>query len=399
MQKNTTIYVFFVVMIFIFSCNKRKETPSGGDEAKPGVVSGIVKNYHDDKPAANVTVVDINDPSITATTDVEGKFTINLNLSRAKNLFLIAKGIKYQSSDTVERNISPGGSINDMVIKIIGKPLVICSSISSPIVVPGNCWVSFTIANAGPAGSKLNFTLADTGALGGFLESSTMSPGPLLSGQSTTVNVRIYPRLLAGITQMDLALTVNTPGAGNFVSTPVSVKVRFVENAAIELLGTWAGTWSGNTFGPNNAGEAKPVQSVGGNWSINLQSVNIAEGTASGTLTWTGNDYYWHYDLDNNTGRIINVVAMPFAANRAIGFNSTNTALQYSSSNCTYRITIDIGKNAVNAEQFYGPWFSADIDLTKNQLQSAGTGFVTHPYNPANGSTWTSNGSVTGKKN
>jgi hypothetical protein len=130
---------------------------------------------------------------------------------------------------------------------------------------------------------------------------------------------------------------------------------------------------------------------------LGLQAVDCAHNTASGTLTWTGKDAFWTYEILPNGS----TVATPhdFIPNRIIRFDSSNTTLisPAPGADPQFHLTIEGFKNAPNpSDAFYGPWFSVDLFPNPGIAASAGNGFSTHPYNPANFDTAISSGSVNG---
>ena len=284
------------------------------------------------------------------------------------------------------------------------KPKVAISPASVKIYLPDNCPVEFTITNTGPEGSILDYLVADDGALGGFLDVENVS-GALPSGVSATIRVSVKPAFTTGLHSAvgsTFVLSVHTPKASNFIKTPVSVPIRDVGNVEQALLGGWAGSWSGTSFGPNAPGQAGPTAPVGGNWILNVQTVDIVNSTASGSLTWTGKDIYWtSTTLPDGT-----FVATPhdFIPNRTIEFGPSNATLTYSGfGNCNqghrFHLTIDGAAGAPNpSDKFYGPWFSVQLNADLWTATTTGTGFHTRPYNPANFATVLNSGNVTGAK-
>lgn len=284
------------------------------------------------------------------------------------------------------------------------KPVVTISPLSVKIYLPDNCPVEFTITNSGPKGSILDYLVADNGALGGFLNVENFN-GALPSGASATIRVSVKPAFVAGVPSLigsTFVLSVLTPEASNFTKTPVSVPIRDVGNVEQELLGSWAGSWSGTSFGPHAPGQPQPTAPIGGNWVLNVQTVDLVNRTASGSLTWTGKDIYWtSTTLTDGT-----FVATPhdFLPNRTIEFGASNTTLTYSGfGNCDqghrYHLTLDGAAGAPNpSDKFYGPWFSVELNADIGTATTTGNGFLTHPYNPANFATGLNSGNVTGAK-
>lgn len=166
---------------------------------------------------------------------------------------------------------------------------------------------------------------------------------------------------------------------------------------AAALVRIWTGAWTGNSFGRNNPGQPQPTAPVGGNWILDIQAVDSANKTASGTLTWTGKDAFWTYEILPNGL----TVATPhdFNPNRIIKFDSSNTTLVLPGPGTgpQFHLTIEGFKNAPNpSDAFYGPMFNVDLFPNTGIAVSAGVGFTAHPYNKANFDTALSSGTVSG---
>lgn len=163
------------------------------------------------------------------------------------------------------------------------------------------------------------------------------------------------------------------------------------------LVRIWAGTWTGSSFGRNNPGQPQPTAPVAGSWILDLQAVDSAHNTASGTLTWTGKDAFWTYEILPNGLTV--PTAHDFIPNRTIRFDSSNTTLTSPApgGGPQFHLTIEGFKNAPNpSDAFYGPWFSVDLFPNTGIAVSAGNGFSAHPYNKANFDTAISSGTVSG---
>lgn len=163
------------------------------------------------------------------------------------------------------------------------------------------------------------------------------------------------------------------------------------------LVRIWTGTWSGSSFGRNNPGQPQPTAPVAGNWILDLQAVDSAHNTASGTLTWTGKDAFWTYEILPNGLTV--PTAHDFIPNRSIKFDSSNTTLITPAPGAgpQFHLTIEGFKNAPNpSDAFYGPWFSVDLFPNTGIAVSAGNGFSAHPYNKTNFDTAVSVGTVSG---
>jgi len=170
-----------------------------------------------------------------------------------------------------------------------------------------------------------------------------------------------------------------------------------VQDPAQNLVRTWSGTWSGNSFGRNSPGQPQPTSPVAGTWILNLEAVDTVHNTASGTLTWNGRDAFWTYEILLNGNTL--ATAHDFIPNRTIQFNSSNTILMGPAAGAgpQFHLTIDGSAHAPNpSDAFYGPWFSVDLFPDLGEAKSAGVGFSAHPYNPANFDTAISSGTVVG---
>lgn len=205
--------------------------------------------------------------------------------------------------------------------------------------------------------------------------------------------------LLAFFVLLNLTLAkANGPAADNGHSD-VEKALKQVDPAA-DLVGIWAGTWTGSSFGRNNPGQPQPTAPVAGSWILNLQAVDLVNNTASGTLTWTGKDAFWTYEILPNGLTV--PTAHDFIPNRIIKFDSSNTTLISPAPGAgpQFHLTIDGFKNAPNpSDEFYGPWFSVDLFPNTGLVVSAGNGFSAHPYNKENFDTAVSTGTVSGSTN
>lgn len=202
--------------------------------------------------------------------------------------------------------------------------------------------------------------------------------------------------LLASSVLLNLSpATANGPAALNAHSdTENNLKQNDPAEALVRI---WTGTWTGSSFGRNNPGQPQPTAPVAGNWILDLQAVDSAHNTASGTLTWTGKDAFWTYEI------LLNGLTVPtahdFIPNRTIKFDSSNTTLisPAPGGGPQFHLTIEGFKNAPNpSDAFYGPRFSIDLFPNTGIAVSAGNGFSAHPYNKANFDTAVSSGTVSG---
>lgn len=188
------------------------------------------------------------------------------------------------------------------------------------ILLPYNCSVSFVIVNEGPVGTVLNYSIDDIGALGGFLD-YTNGVGSLKSGEYATIEVSVDPNFtktgLGGLGEgfgSTLVLTINTPGASNFIKNIVSVHVLDFANEVQKLIGTWKGTWSGLSYGP------KKTTPINGTWTLNLLTIDWLNGTVTATLAWSGNDAWWDSYLNDVEAN--NSMPHSFNVNRSFVFSN-----------------------------------------------------------------------------
>ena len=204
--------------------------------------------------------------------------------------------------------------------------------------------------------------------------------------QFRTLKAVTFLLLTSSILLNAIPATANGPAAVTAQNDPAQA-----------LVGVWTGVWSGSSFGRNNPGQPQPTAPVSGVWILDLQAVDSAHNTASGTLTWTGKDAFWTYEiLPNGT-----TVPTPhdFIPDRIIRFDSSNTTLISPAPGAgpQFHLTIEGFKNKPNpSDSFYGPWFSVDLFPNTGVAASAGVGFSAHPYNSQNFDTAISSGSVNG---
>jgi hypothetical protein len=128
-----------------------------------------------------------------------------------------------------------------------------------------------------------------------------------------------------------------------------------------------------------------------------LQTIDLANNTAAGTLTWNGKDAYWTYtSLPNGS---VSATPHDFIPDRTIRFDSTNTTLisPTPGTGSQYHLTIEGFARASNpSDAFYGPWFNVDLYGDTGTAVTMGVGFTSHPYNPTNFDTALSSGTVSG---
>jgi hypothetical protein len=272
--------------------------------------------------------------------------------------------------------------------------------IYSPIYVyvPNNCWRSFGITNTGRSGSKLDYSVLDNGALGGFLDLTNAS-GRLDSGQVAIVSVRILPQFANTSGSSDYVLDIYTPGASNATHNYITIYRRNINEQINSMIGTWSGAWSGNSFGVNNPGQPYFTSPVSGNWSLNVQSVNLNSLDVSGTLSWTGTDAYWNYTTDGN-GLITSATPQPFNATHSQVLTNAKIKIPVQGSGCDlFQFTMN--QFTSTGYGVYGPKLTIDMNLFTNQVSASGSSWVAWPYAPMQTSVLSynqSNGGLTGKK-
>jgi hypothetical protein len=276
------------------------------------------------------------------------------------------------------------------------KPKVDIRPLRDTLYVPDNCPRTFVITNTGPPGSTLDYRVVDSN---GWIE--VVNPlGSLPSGSNVTISTRIHPHLLGNLDLLptETFVVLETPDASNYISIPIGFSVRNVNVIGQALLGDWSGTWSGTSQGRDNPGQTTPTTPVDGTWVLNLQSVDITNHTASGTLTWNGTDAYWTYAV-NGDGTVTST-PHPFIPNRTFAFNSMNTRLDSSGfGNCAnghrFHLTIT---GPLPPTDPYGPWFSVELNIDSGAATTTGNAFNANPYNSSNGDVALSHGNVIGSK-
>jgi PKD repeat protein len=325
----------------------------------------------------------------TKTYNVGGTFTITLT----------ATGVGGTAATSKQVVIIPQaiGVLSISTIRFLMRPKT--PGFGASWVLPPSCSQTFTLSNIGPAGSKLDYYI--TASQTPFVTFSN-GTGSLQAGQSTVINVDLDKSSSiytggSGYPQQNMFLYIHTPGAKD---TLLSEEIWF-EDITPTFIGTWSGTWSGNSYGRFNANQPAPTSPVNGTWVLNLQTVDLTNNTASGSLTWRGLDKYWVYTYNN--GNITSATPQPFTPDRTIQFNSLNTTLFYECSGpgcpCIYRLKINGAYNAPNpSDAFYGPRIDINLNISSKTVSSTGVGFSNSPYNPVNFDTGLSTGTVTGSK-
>jgi hypothetical protein len=280
-----------------------------------------------------------------------------------------------------------------------------------PICLPDDNAVSFVIGNAGASQTTLDYTVADDGSLGGFLN-ITNATGSLPGGSTQSITVTVKPEFVGtqpSLVGDSLVVNVYTPKAKNYVKVPVGVDIVGYSAMAQKLVGTWSGSWSGTSTGRNVAGSGQATAAVSGSWVLDVQSVSVSDsasgqniGTATGTLSWTGQDAYFTYTTDGS-GNITGATAHTFVPDRTISFGASNTTVNVLAAGwcgaAHFNLGIDGFAGAANpSDAFYGPRFSPDLFGLTNQAVAYGAGWSAHPYDPATMDTGVSSGGATGMR-
>jgi hypothetical protein len=285
-------------------------------------------------------------------------------------------------------------------------PAVLISQTPLTIYLPNNCPQSFIIKNIGAPGSILNYTVADDGALGGFLTVNSKG-GSIGAGESAVIGISIMGRFVnSSPTLIGATLVVNvyTPDATNYKKIPVPVYVKNIDDISLYLIGTWTGTWAGQSYfnAPNNQ-QSVPIN---GTWTLNIATVDTIKKTVTGSLNWTGTDAAWTPNFDPQ-GNIISgtpgLILIDTTINLSHAFNTFNFnvstgANQNVCSQSGINLTIDpVDYSLIGKPPGYGPKFVATFDINSNIVSSLpGDGFISHPF-PNYGKAL-STGAITGKK-
>jgi hypothetical protein len=244
-------------------------------------------------------------------------------------------------------------------------------------------------------GSTLNYLAVDSND---ELEIQNTS-GSLESGNSATVSVRVQPRWVGNpaFVTSHTYFTVLTPDALNFTQLPLGLAIKDNAEIALGLLGTWNGTWSGTSRGRDFPGVTTPTAPVSGTWILKIDSVDIVNHSASGTLTWKGTDAFWTYTVDGPPA-----TSHPFTPDRTIPFGSGNTQLNnmtFMGCNQGHHFQLIInGGNLPFPHDGYGPTIIIDMFVDSGTVPGGPTSFNANPYNPQNGDVALSHGQLTGTK-
>jgi PKD repeat protein len=263
-----------------------------------------------------------------------------------------------------------------------------------PIYLPNNCENGFAICNVGAPGSILNYVIGD---VAGYYNVSNKS-GSLKAEEVIFIHVTSKFSQSLGTSSLEIV-----SNASNGKSFFVSFARKSIVEEAKNILGTWRGTWSGKSYGAANPTEPLPDTAVGGTWALEVMSFDTTDSSATGTLTWNGNDAYWKYQIDG-FGKITKATPVDFPTNFSIVLDKKNFKfiLPAPGGPChVYRLLIN---NQIKSSAYgkYGPLFSLDVDLVTNAGVTNGSAmYIAWPYAPTfinNLSSNQSNGTVSGKK-
>ncbi len=256
------------------------------------------------------------------------------------------------------------------------------------LLLPDNCPQQFTIANLGPPASTLNYQVINEDFVNGFVYVN--GSNGITGGGSIPVTFSMDPQfttgpfggpsLSLGSTQI---LSIITPQASNATKSIVSVDIRSPADLA---RGTWGGTWSGVGFGASPPGNPQLTTPVNGNWSLQVDSVDLATGVIGGSLTWSGTDAVWSND---------GLTPSPLAVNRVITFTPANTLVRATGFGCGL-ITIEFNRNFTNPPSDYGPNGFLTLDIPRRSIDMSSL-FHSNPLWPG-GQTGLSSGNLTGNK-
>ncbi|MDB6027342.1 MAG: hypothetical protein JWM68_3565, partial [Verrucomicrobiales bacterium] len=290
----------------------------------------------------------------------------------------IISDVVQENNETVQLQLSnPSGTAilgtlsNATLIIVEPKPKIALST--SHVRLTQYCTATeVTVYNVGEPGSVLFFGIdQDVNS-----DSLMVSPqfGTLQWNQSMTLTVtNIFPDFPG-----TYLASIHDPRAA---PTNAVLSVEIATETGADFLGTWSGTWSGSSYGRNNPMQPEPTAPVSGTWILNLQTVDLANQTASGTLTWNGSDAYWTYTSDGS-GFYSSPTPHAFVPNRTILFNSSNTTFTTPQGNVCGRFDLNIQGffNAPNpSDAFYGPNFSVALNIRTGQVESTGASWSAHP--------------------
>ena len=268
-----------------------------------------------------------------------------------------------------------------------------------PICLPANPPQTFTISNAGPQGSVLDYQVINDGALAGFLEIGNAS-GSLNAGQSQQISVEVLDEFTEDETLINANLIVDvyTPEASNYIKVAIGQPIVGIAEVAQKLVGTWTGTWSGQSQFTCDINVVPISATASGNWSLTIDSVAMTDdlsadsttGSATGSITWDGDDVVWSCTGSDN----MTPTPGPFIPNRTLVFDATLATLTADANSCNggnVLLNVDASGPGGPGDQ-YGPSVSATLSADALTIESGG--FTTNPYNADE--TFVTQGTVTG---
>jgi PKD repeat protein len=373
MKKQMTLWLVLIGLPLMNSCKKEKP------------VADFVFTGNGCTPPCEIAFENRSSNAVSYSWDFgDGTGSTEENPSRRYN----SQGT-YMVTLTAKNKDGASAVVKEIVIAA-EKPLLAINNVTVAnywkfnVVLPDDCPVTFTISNAGPAGSTLDYSVADDGALSGFLKIENAS-GSLASGNSALVSVSVKQDLVPGFWNVNgvfsaitVAVNVYTPKASNFTKMPVFFET--LEN--FDPIGTWSGSWSGFSSCHSDTSVKMPVS---GTWLLKVISLNYTDSFINGTLTWQGADKC----CENGTSN-------PVAIDKAVAINHNNSRFYRSSVGATcqnkFKLTLDN-----QPFSFFGPWIGVTMDTDNKTVTTFGNGFITRPE--GQNCQGFSTGTVTGAKN
>jgi hypothetical protein len=177
----------------------------------------------------------------------------------------------YQTVTLTATAASPSIALDTNQLTFVGG----CGTTNLPLMV----------SNSGPICSTLNYTItSDQPWL-------TVSPtnGVLVGGGGLAHLVSVNPSNLTSGTYSGTLTILDS----SYPSTTTNVSVSFAvdTNQLQSFLGTWSGTWTGESVaGVSVYLDYDFSTPISGTWAITLQQV---DGTITGSMNWQGNDAFW----------------------------------------------------------------------------------------------------------
>jgi hypothetical protein len=180
---------------------------------------------------------------------------------------------------------------------------------------------------------------------------------------------------------------------------------------ACGITGTWTGTWSGVSWGePRPPSGSWPSSPVSGTWVLDLQGVDLASQTASGTLAWAGADAYWTYTFDT-AGTITSATPHSYAVSRTLQLDASNTSVILETCPRIFRLVFQGFRPSppFPPDTTYGPQLITTLNpnftligIVPDSVRYKTGGFITHPFGPLPGTmsgTGFSTGNLSGQEN